>query len=153
LDIIKVEQRAQELFGKGGLFCAESVLTAVSAEAGIASSLIPRIATGFCGGISRSRGICGAVTGGVMALGIVFGRDSAAESHETVYKKVQQFLQAFEEECKSTNCFELTGCDLNTEEGRQTFYHGGVVERCRVFTGKAASLAARLINDGKGAGE
>jgi C_GCAxxG_C_C family probable redox protein len=149
LDIIKVEQKAKELFGEGGLFCAESVLTAVSDEAGMISPLIPRIATGFCGGISRTRGICGAVAGGVMALGIVFGRDNADQSHETVYKKVQQFLRAFEEEYKSTNCFELTGCDLNTEEGRQTFYHEGVVEKCRRFTGKAASLAARIIADAR----
>ena len=149
MDIKKVEEKAKERFGKGGLLCAESVLTTVSDEVGIISPLIPRIATGFCGGIARTRGICGAVAGGVMALGIVYGRDNAEQSNETVYEKVQQFLRAFEEEYKSTNCFELTGCDLSTEEGRQAFVDKGVLEKCRQFTGKAASLAAKFINDGK----
>jgi C_GCAxxG_C_C family probable redox protein len=141
-----VEERAKKMFGADGLFCAESVLAAVSEEAGIISPLIPRIATGFCGGVARTRGICGAVTGGIMALGILYGRDNAEQSYETVYEKVQQFLQAFEEEYMSINCFELTGCDLSKEEGRQAFVEKNMMEKCRQFTGRAASLVAELIN-------
>ena len=76
MDIKKVEKKAEEMFGEDGLWCAESVLTAVSDEAGIVSPLIPRIATGFCSGTAQTRGMCGAVAGGVMALGIVYGRDN-----------------------------------------------------------------------------
>jgi C_GCAxxG_C_C family probable redox protein len=146
MDKKKVEERAEKMFGSDGLFCAESVLTAVSDEAGVTSPLIPRIATGFCGGIARTRGICGAVTGGIMALGILYGRDNVQQSYDTVYEKVQQFLQAFEEEYMSINCFELTGCDLSKEEGRQAFAEKNMMEQCRQFTGRAASLVAELIN-------
>lgn len=87
--IKKIEEKAKERFGEGGLFCAESVLTTVSDEAAVVSPLIPRIAAGFGGGIARTRGICGAVAGGIMALGIVYGRDNAEKSYEIVHKKVQ----------------------------------------------------------------
>jgi len=147
LDIKKVEKKAEELFGESGLWCAESVLTAVSDEAGIISPLIPRIATGFCSGIAQTRGMCGAVAGGVMALGIVYGRDNAEKSHETVYEKTQQFLRAFEEEYKSINCFELTSCDLSTEEGQKAYADNDVLEKCRQFTGRAAGLVAKLIDE------
>jgi len=147
MDIKRVEEKAKEMFGPEGLLCAESVLNTVSDEAGIISPLIPRIATGFCGGIARTRGMCGAVTGGVMALGILYGRDNTEQSYETVYEKVQQFLRAFEEEYRSINCFDLTGCDLSKEEGRQAFVEKGMMEKCRQFTGRAASMVAELIND------
>jgi C_GCAxxG_C_C family probable redox protein len=146
MDTKIVEERAKKMFGADGLFCAESVLTAVSDEAGVTSSLIPRIATGFCGGFARTRGICGAVTGGIMVLGILYGRDNVQQSYDTVYEKVQQFLQAFEEEYMSINCLELTGCDLSKEEGRQAFAEKNMMEQCRQFTGRAASLVAELIN-------
>ena len=145
MDKKKVEERAEKMFGSDGLFCAESVLMAVSDESGVISPLIPRIATGFCGGIARTSGMCGAVTGGIMALGILYGRDNAEQSYETVYEKVQQFLQAFEEEYMSINCYELTGCDLSKEEERQAFVEKGMLEKCRQFTGRAASLVADLI--------
>ena len=145
MDKKRVEEKAKEMFGADGLFCAESVLTAVADEASIISPLIPRIATGFCGGIARTRGMCGAVTGGIMALGILYGRDNAEQSYETVYEKVQHFLQAFEEEYRSINCFELTGFDLSKEEERQAFVEKGMLEKCRQFTGRAASLVADLI--------
>lgn len=90
--------------------------------------------------------MCGAVTGGIMALCILYGRNNAEQSYETVYEKVQQFLQAFEEEYISINCFELTGCDLSKEEGHQAFVEKGMMKKCRQFTGRAASLVAELIS-------
>ncbi|MDA8408349.1 MAG: C-GCAxxG-C-C family protein [Deltaproteobacteria bacterium] len=71
-----VEKRSGELFDSG-FRCAESVLLAVAEHAGIQSPFIPKISTGFCGGMSHSKGVCGAVTGGVMALGMILGRTSA----------------------------------------------------------------------------
>jgi C_GCAxxG_C_C family probable redox protein len=145
MDITRIEKKAKERFGANGLFCAESVLTAVSDEAMIVSSLIPRIATGFCGGFARTRGTCGAVTGGIMALGILYGRDNANQSYAPVYDKEQQFLRAFEKEYSSINCFELTGFDLSKKEERQVFAEKGMMKTCRQFTGGAARLVAELI--------
>ena len=43
MDIKQVEEKAKEIFGPEGLFCAESVLNAVSEEVGIITPIIPRI--------------------------------------------------------------------------------------------------------------
>ncbi len=147
MDTQRVEEKAKRIFGADGLFCAESVLTAVSDEAGVISPIIPRIATGFCGGMARTRGMCGAVTGGIMALGILYGRDDGQQAYATVYEKVQQFLRAFEAEYRSINCFELIGYDLGKEEDRQAFGEKGIIEECRQIVGRAASLVAELVND------
>ena len=75
-------QRSLELF-QSGFFCAESVLLAIAESQGIQSDLIPRIATGFCSGISRTGGMCGAVSGAIMGIGLVAGRNSPAEFTRT----------------------------------------------------------------------
>ena len=74
-------QRSTELWDSG-LYCAESVLLAVAESLGIRSDIIPRIATGFCGGVSDSGGMCGAVSGAIMAIGLAAGRSSTEQSAE-----------------------------------------------------------------------
>jgi C_GCAxxG_C_C family probable redox protein len=146
MDAKLVEEKAKRIFGADGLFCAESVLTAVAGEAGVVSPLIPRIATGFCGGMARTSGMCGAVTGGIMALGILYGRDTAGQAQEVVYEKVQRFLRAFKKEYTSLNCYELIGYDLSNEAEHEAFTQKGVMEKCRQFTGGAARLVAALVD-------
>ena len=60
----QASQRSVELF-RSGFFCAESVLQAIAESLDIRSDLIPRIATGFCSGVARTGGMCGAVSGAV----------------------------------------------------------------------------------------
>lgn len=64
-----------------GFNCCESVLLGASEFLGVTSELIPKIATGFGGGIGHTGRICGAVTGAVMALGIKYGRTSPQDIH------------------------------------------------------------------------
>ena len=102
-----------------GLYCAETVLADVAAEHGIESSLIPRIATGLCSGMARTCGPCGALTGGILALNLVLGRDNRAQSVERNYAAVQELVERFEQQHGSTQCQQLLGCDLGTVEGQQ----------------------------------
>lgn len=130
-----------------GFGCAESVLKAIAEAKGIKSDLIPRIASGFCGGIARTGGMCGAVTGGIMALNIIYGRDNAKQSKELNYQKVQEFVQAFKLRYGSMNCSELTGCDLSTEKGREQFSFLQRHEKCTELTAEVTSMVLELIDD------
>ena len=121
-------QRSLELF-RSGYFCAESVLQAIAENQDIQSDLIPKIATGFCSGISRTGGMCGAVSGGIMGIGLVAGRNSPAESFEPTYAFVQQLINAFLEQFCSVNCRQLMGCDLATESGQRYFMENNLMER------------------------
>jgi C_GCAxxG_C_C family probable redox protein len=143
--IDKVSQRSGELF-QSGLYCAESVLLAIAESKGIQSDLIPKIATGFCGGISRTCGMCGAVSGSIMAINLFVGRNSPEDSAQPAYAVVRSMLQKFEAKFGSTNCKDLTGCDLGTEEGHKRFEDDNIAERCRDYVQEATTMAMSLID-------
>lgn len=130
-----------------GLYCAESVLAAVARQCGIESPLIPAIATGLCSGMARTGGPCGALTGGILALNIAYGRDSAGDAVEQNYRQVQRLITAFETAHGATRCDALLGCHLGTPEGQRAFREQRLHERCREYTASAARLAAGLIGE------
>ncbi len=114
---------------------------------GIRSDIIPRIATGFCGGIARSNNMCGAVSGAIMAVNLVLGRDLPADSREKDYTVILELLKVFEERFGSTNCGELLGCDLGTPEGLEFFVANKLMKRCLGYTEQAAAMAMSLLGD------
>jgi C_GCAxxG_C_C family probable redox protein len=141
-----IVQRSGRIFDSG-LYCAETVLLAVAESEGIQSDLIPKIATGFCGGFSRTCGTCGAVNGGVMAIGLCSGRTSPTDSVIPTYSMTQKLLEEFRARFGSINCKELTGCDLGSEEGQEFFKTNNVKQKCRVYTQEATRIALTLIKD------
>jgi C_GCAxxG_C_C family probable redox protein len=144
MDRSDAKNRASELFDSG-FFCAESVLAAVAEYAGISSPLVPKMATGFCSGLSRTNNMCGAVTGGILALGMIYGRSMPSKAVEPTYEKVQEFLNLFQKQNGSLMCEGLTDCNLSTDEGREAFKEKGLKKRCSAFTGYAAGLVVDLI--------
>ena len=136
--------RSVELF-KSGFFCAESVLQAIAESQGIRSDLIPRIATGFCSGISRAGGMCGAVSGAIMGIDLVTGRNSPAESLEVNYALIQKLISRFETQYGSINCRQLLGCDLAIDSGQRYFMENHLMESCLQYAEGATSMALALI--------
>jgi len=140
-----VAARALELFD-GGLYCAESVLLAMSETVSIYTEAIPRIATGLCSGIARTGGMCGAVSGAILGIGLVVGRDSARETVEPAFTQVQSLITSFQERHGSIRCPELIECDLSTHEGQRVFEQEHRIERCRHYVEDAASIAQDLTS-------
>lgn len=130
----------------GGLFCAESVLVSLAHRQGIDSEVLPAIATGFCSGISQTGGLCGAVSGAVMGLGLAHGRRGPGLPVAPAYEPVRQLIAGFEAEFGSSNCSTLLGCELGTPEGRQIFREQKLMARCRRYTQRAAELAVELLD-------
>jgi C_GCAxxG_C_C family probable redox protein len=114
---------------------------------GIKSELIPRIATGFSGGIARSNNMCGAVSGAVMAVNLALGRDLPDDPREKDYEVVQKLLRVFEGRFGALNCGELLGCDLGTREGLEFFVANNLRQRCRGYAEEAAALAISLLGE------
>jgi len=134
---------SRKLF-ESGFYCAESVLLAIAESQGIQSDLIPRIATGFCSGVARTSGQCGAVSGAIMALGLLKGRQESDAPVDPIYQDVQAFLAQFEESFGTLNCRELCGCDLNTPEGQQQFRDTGQFSRCAGYVEEATRIVLSL---------
>lgn len=142
----EVVARSVELFNSG-LFCAESVLLAIAEGRGVDCKLIPRIATGFCSGIARSGGLCGALSGAILALGLVAGRDTADQPIGPTYDLVREVLGGFESRFGGTSCIELTGCDLATDEGQRRFLEAKQHEACTEYVGEATRLVLATIGN------
>ena len=138
--------RGLEIF-TAGYCCAETVLMTMAERLGIQSPLIPRIASGFCGGIARTGHLCGAVTGGVMALNLASGRDALGESRERNRQLLQAFMSRFETRFGSLDCRELSGYDLTSEEGLEAFYAQDVLEYCRKYPLGSIELVTELLEN------
>ena len=121
------------------------MLKAIAEYKGVESDLIPRIATGFCGGMARTGGMCGAVTGGVLALNMLSGRDALDDDKEANYRAVQNFLEIFREQFNEVNCPGLTGVDLGTAEGRSEFDKRKLHPRCANFVGEATRMVLEIL--------
>jgi C_GCAxxG_C_C family probable redox protein len=119
----------------------------VSESKKIKSDLIPRIGTGFCAGLSRTCGTCGAVIGSVMAINIFYGRNNPADPVDKSYAPVQNFVKQFENMFGSTNCRQLINCDLGTEEGRQKFTTDNIIVTCKNFTTEATRMVLSIIDE------
>jgi len=118
----------------------------VCQELGIESDVIPRIATAFGAGIGGRGAVCGAVVGGVMAIGLKHGREEPWQPREEPYALAQEFCRRFEQEVGHLCCHELTGMDLSTPEGRKAFYTSDVPLRvCLRAGGTAFDTVLQLL--------
>jgi C_GCAxxG_C_C family probable redox protein len=147
LTIEETAQRARALFETSGYSCAESLLLAIAESQGIQSDLFPQIASGLCGGMSRTGGPCGAVTGAILGLGLIAGVHQPGADHTPTYEITQRFLKAFKERFGSIQCPDLTSCDLGTPEGRARFKAEHVFARCTEYVTVAAELALTAVSD------
>ena len=121
---------------------------AVAEKYDIESEGIPAIATGFCGGMSRTAGPCGALTGGIMAIGILFGRKSPDDSHIKAFALTERLVHDFKKHFGSTNCSDLLGCDISTKEGDVVFKEHNLAKTvCLDVTVKAADLLMKVLED------
>ncbi len=138
-------KKTNDLFDQG-FFCAESVVKAIALEFEIETSILPAIATGFCGGMSRNAQMCGAVTGGIMGIGLLLGRSHENQTTDACYKAVNQFLAMFKEKHRSLNCKELIGFDLGIEKELEQFrtQHPDY-EICKNFSIDAATMVYEVI--------
>jgi C_GCAxxG_C_C family probable redox protein len=104
-----------------GYNCAQAVLMVFGPELGLTSELCQALAAPFGGGMAREGEVCGALAGGLMALGLRFGRGigTPTERKELVYGKAQELFARFRTRHPTLLCRELLGCNLKTAEGKR----------------------------------
>lgn len=92
----QARRRAEELFLREMYSCSEAVFATMNEYLG---SPLPkefvRIATGFRGGMGGSGGVCGALSGGVMALGLALGKDTPGGPTEELSEAVRMLRTRF----------------------------------------------------------
>lgn len=107
---------------------------------------LPRIATPFGGGFGSCGLVCGALTGGAMAIGLALGRDKPGAPRDKAVDATRELVDSFIEEMGSSLCLELTGADLRTDEGRQHMQDHNLRERvCNPAIAYAARRTVEVL--------
>jgi len=134
-----------------GYNCAQSVLWAFAPRLGLDPDTALKIACGFGAGMGRREEVCGAVTGGIMVLGLKFGRGETKDRSATdeTYAKTQELMRQFEARHGSCICRHLLGgCDLTTEAGRASFKGQDLLHKtCEPCVRTVSGILAELLKD------
>jgi C_GCAxxG_C_C family probable redox protein len=110
-------QLAEDRFA-AGFNCSQAVLSAFASQAGISDEVALLVASPFGGGVARQGQVCGALSGALMALGLLRGNKTPEGKDET-YQLAQEFFQRFQERHGGSLCRELLGHDISSPEGLQ----------------------------------
>lgn len=142
----KAQDNAEELFRSGTFFCSESVVQTINDLLGQPfDENVVKLASGFPIGMGKSGCLCGAVSGGQMALGMVYGRVKGEVMNEKMFEKAKKLHDYIKNEYKSTCCRVIT-----KEWAGDNFQSEGRKQHCITITGKVARwIANELIEDGQ----
>ena len=119
-------------------------------EIEIENDIIRRIAFGFAGGIGNTGAVCGAVIGGVMAIGLKRGRANTLAEGLRELSVAREFRRRFEAEMvmETINCRQLTGLDLSTPEGVEKLMSSEIpMTVCFPAVGVAYKLAVDVLKE------
>ena len=118
--------------------CAETMLNAANEHYGLGlDGKALRVACGFGGGLGRERA-CGALTGGLMALGCLFSTDRSHRDPD-MNRIRDEFVAAFERHFGSTECVDIKKTHRDPELG------------CHPVVSQTAAILERVIEaNGKG---
>jgi C_GCAxxG_C_C family probable redox protein len=132
---------------QAGFNCSQAVFAACCRELGLDEETALRIASTFGGGLGRCAETCGAVTGGLMVLGLQYGSAEATrEAKERAYRVAHQFILRFKAEHHSITCRELMGVDISTPDGLAEAQVQNLSQGvCLGLVRSAAALASELV--------
>jgi len=127
-----------------GMNCAEAVCATIletrelreEPAAELTTARTGRAATAFAGGLGRSKEeMCGALAGGVLALGCLYGRDTPGKDYAFVADLAAEFRLRFRALAGATRCQ-----DILTALGPQEHWEG-----CIQLAGDAAAALHSLL--------
>jgi C_GCAxxG_C_C family probable redox protein len=132
----------------GGFNCAQSVLLSFCDDLNFDKDTAVIIARGFGGGMGRKQEVCGAVSGGIMAMGLKYGQTEKDEkkAKELIYAKTREFMTEFAKERGTFICRKLLDCDLTTEQGQKQFKENDLSNKtCKICVKSAVEILEKLI--------
>ncbi len=142
------KQKAVDYFSQK-LHCSQSVLAAFSEECGIMEEQALKLGSCFGGGMRKGE-VCGAVSGALMVLGLLYGQKNAgdAEGRQSSNKVNDLMMDRFKEKCGSYVCNDLLGCDITTEEGHQHCVDNKLfTEFCPKMVAAAVDIVEEIISE------
>lgn len=137
---------AVKLFNEG-YNCSQAVLAAFCEPFGMDRSTALTLASGFGGGIGATGGVCGALTGAIMVLGLRYGSADSADktAKNEMYRKTRELSEEYKLRTGSLYCRDLLGFDLSTEEGQLAAKEPDAFHDCPQFVQVAAEILEEIL--------
>jgi C_GCAxxG_C_C family probable redox protein len=149
-EILKRVQLRGEEYEFMSRSCAKGAALAVTEEFGLGNMEIIKALSPFPG-LSLTGRICGAVSGGLVALGLYFGSDDMLDyqANRTAMAAARKLLERFEEKLGSLQCEDIQALVLdhytNPWADSTAFKEAKGYEKCSLVAGIGARLAAEII--------
>jgi C_GCAxxG_C_C family probable redox protein len=108
-----------------GFNCAQSVFYSFCDDVQVEKTTALKMACGLGAGMGLKGEVCGAVTGGIIVLGMKYGSSKKNEETATyfTYAKTRELMDRFTEKHGTCICRKLLNdCDLTTPEGQKHFF-------------------------------
>ena len=98
--------------------CSQAILAAYADRCGLTEEQALKLGGCFGSGMRKGE-VCGACTGALMVLGMLYGQcdETDLKSREKSNKVNDEMMDGFAEKMGSCLCREILGCDVSTEEG------------------------------------
>jgi len=140
-------------------YCSQCVLAALQEVFQIKDNKLFQAAYGLAGGVgSSTNGSCGALSGAVMAISYLYGRDRKEFEENTSNKKATELAKKvfdrFVEEYGGCLCKEIQtkifgrSYDFWNEEEDKAFEEAGAhIDKCPTVVAKAAAWTAEILWD------
>jgi len=102
-----------------GYNCAQRTLLPFAEECGLEREPALKLASGFGAGLQHG-GICGAISSGVMVLGMLYGHTDGkdAKGKHKIYNAVIDLCNSIEGKYNTLLCKEIIGVDITNPSGR-----------------------------------
>ena len=127
--------------------CSQAVLAAFAPELGLTEEQALKLGACFGAGMRKGE-VCGACTGALMVLGLMYGQSDKddLESRMRANKVNVEMMNSFAEKNGSYICNELLGCDIRTEEGvKEAREKGLFTEFCPKMVACAVDVLEEII--------
>lgn len=136
----EIEKKTFE-YMRSGFCCSESVLMAtIESRMETVDSELPKVATGLCGGVGGSHeDICGALSGAVLAIGLLYGRNQPGVDSQFARDLATEFRRRFIDEFGTSNCGILL----------EHFGEQDDSDKCRKLTSTTAGMLSDLLDEQK----
>jgi C_GCAxxG_C_C family probable redox protein len=132
---------AVDKFNKG-YACSQAILCTFGESLGIDHTTALKVSAAFAGGM-RVGGMCGAVTGAIMVIGLKYcsPQCDTIAGRKTAYECARRFYSEFLKHNPSLFCKDLLGVDLGTPAGQSSAESQGLFRtRCPGFVKDAAEI-------------
>lgn len=140
--------------------CAQSLFAGVTEALGIENDEVFRAATGFADGIGATGdGQCGALSGGVLAISYVFGRNRADFPRKGKLMKAtflsRELHNRFKQKYGTCRCYDLQTkffgkfFDITQPGVGEEALKAGILETCSTLTAEIARITTELILEQK----